>query len=495
MRGTDLFMGLDIGTGSSKAVLTTADGAVVKTVEREHQTSNPTAGWFEHDAGSIWWQETRDLIALLAPDDPAQIKGVAVSGVGPTVLPVDKDGSPLRPAILYGVDTRSVAVAQRMQDELGGAGEMLQRCGSVLTSQAAGPKMVWIRENEPRVWAKASRFHMVNSFIVERLTNEYVLDHHSASQTQPFYDLNGSRWMREWVDRYLPGIQLPRLAWPDEIAGYVTVAAAAETGLAPGTPVAVGTIDAWAEAESVGVSEPGDLMLMYGSTMFFVAVTGARVIAPALWSTQGNHVGQFTLAGGMASSGSITGWLRDLVGGPDFQTLVAEATASPPGSNGVLALPYFAGERTPFSDPKARGIIAGLTLAHTRGDIYRAVLEATAFGVRQNLDAFAESGVLPRRVVAVGGGTKDLLWPQIVSDTIGKPQIIPNVRVGASYGDARFAAIAVGAIHRWERWNFTEEVLRPQAAAARIYDDRYSQYLELHHRTADIQHLLAESAG
>lgn len=492
-------LGVDIGTGSSKAVLTTAEGMVVATAEREHKTGNPRPGWFEHDAEDMWWADFSYLVAELLPEDPRDIVALATSGIGPVILPTDAEGTPLRPAILYGVDTRAVDIGERLEGELrrtlglDDAG-LLARIGTRLGSQAAGPKLLWIAEHEPEVWSKTRRFMMSNTYLVHRLTGEYILDHHSASQVQPFYDLAAGDWDRSLTDDYLPGIELPRLVWPAEIAGRVSAEAAAATGLPEGLPVAGGTIDAWAEAESVDAGRPGDLMLMYGSTMFFIGFTPERVVAPALWSTQGVRPGRPTLAGGMASSGSVTGWLREITGTHDFGELVARAAEVPRGSNGLLVLPYFAGERTPFADPGARGVIAGLTLGHTQADLYRAVLEATGNAVRHNLEAFAAAGFVPDRVIGVGGGTKHPLWPGIVSDTTGATQVLPSTRIGASYGDAKFAAIAIGLIEADAEWNTEHQVVEPNAEAVRFYAGRYAQYTRLRESTLDVQHYLADES-
>jgi xylulokinase len=194
-------------------------------------------------------------------------------------------------------------------------------------------------------------------------------------------------------------VALPELLWPTEIAGEVTAAAASRTGLPAGLPVTAGTVDAWAEAASVGVREPGDVMVMYGTTMFLVQVLTEPRPHPGLWGTRGVAPGSFTLAAGMATSGAVTDWLRKLVGA-SFEDLVAEAASVPAGSRGLLLLPYFAGERTPLFDPAARGVLAGLTTSHGRAEIYRAALEGIAYGVRHNLEAMAAAGGAAGRLVA-----------------------------------------------------------------------------------------------
>jgi xylulokinase len=272
----------------------------------------------------------------------------------------------------------------------------------------------------------------------------------------------------------------------------VTPAAAASTGLAAGTPVVAGTIDAWAEAVSVGVFAPGDLMLMYGTTMFLVNVTHQAHLSPWLWSTVGAFEDTYSLAGGMATSGAITAWLADLTGS-SFAALTEEAAAVPPGAGGLLMLPYFAGERTPLFDPDARGVIAGLTLRHTRGHLYRAALEATAFGVQHNLAAMADAGAPQTRLVAVGGGTTGGLWTRIVSDVIGRPQELPTHTVGAAYGDAFLAALATAQATSGDisAWNPIATVVEPDSATRSVYDELYARYRELYVATADIAHHLA----
>ncbi|WP_129668154.1 FGGY-family carbohydrate kinase [Phytoactinopolyspora endophytica] len=487
---TDLLLGIDIGTASSKAVLASPDGAVVADAAVEHGTSRPRPGWVEQDAEQVWWHDVVYLTRhLLAERDAGRVRAICVSGIGPVVLPADGHGTPLRSAILYGVDTRAVELAAELEARLG-ADAVLERCGSRLSSQSAGPKVAWLARNEPELYARTRHLFMASSYAVYRLTGAYVLDHHSASQCPPLYDRHRQTWIDEWAEIVAPGLPLPELRWPAEIAGAVTPAAAEQTGLHPGTPVAVGTIDAWAEAESVDVREPGDVMIMYGSTMFFIAVTDEPVTHEHLWGTVGQHAGMHTLAGGMASSGSITGWFREIAGGRPFEDLVAAADQVVPGSDGLLALPYFDGERTPFADPHARGVLAGLTLRHGSGHIYRSLLEATAFGARHNLEEFASVGVPLRRVVAVGGGTKADLWPRIVSDVTGRPQEVPTTMVGAAYGDTKLAAVATGLAGRGDRWNDVRDVVRPGQSSS-VYEELYTLYRRLHHSTSEVQHALA----
>lgn len=483
-------LGVDVGTSSSKGVLVDLDGTILRTAVREHAVERPAPGHVEMDA-AIWWAEFLSLAReLTAPGDVA-VTAVGVSGMGPCALLTDEHGAPVRPAILYGVDTRAEEEIRRITHVLGKE-EILAHCGALLSSQSAAPKIAWVARHEPEAYARARRVFMPASYLAFRLTGAYVMDHISASQSPPLYCLRRQEWHEDWSAHVAPGIELPALRWPGEAAGTVTEEVAAQVpGLPAGIPVISGSIDAWAEAASVGASAPGDLMLMYGTTTFLVATLSEPVASRTVWPTSGIVPGTYSLAGGMASSGAITGWLRDLTGETDFDALVSEAAQSPPGANGLLMLPYFAGERSPVADPSARGVVAGLTLSHTRGDLYRAALEAAAYGVRHHLETFAEAGLRIERTLAVGGGAGRDLWPQIVSDVTGLTQQIPASTVGASFGGARLAAELAHGLDT-AHWNPSDHQVAPDPAHRARYDELYRLYRELYPATRDITHALAE---
>ncbi|GAB3603456.1 FGGY-family carbohydrate kinase [Microbacterium aureliae] len=493
----DCVLGVDVGTSSTKGVLVDArTGAVLATATLAHDVARPRPGHVEMDAG-VWWNEFVTLSSRLLGDavaagDESRVIAVGVSGMGPCVLLADEEDQPVRPAILYGVDTRAVAQIERLTAVLG-ADEIVRVGGSSLTTQAAGPKIAWVADEEPGDYARARRLFMPASWLARKLTGQYVLDHQSASQATPLYDIDSGAWHDANWERIAPGIEQPRLCWAGEVAGTVTETAAAATGIPSGTPVIAGTIDAWTEAVSAGAHGLGDLMLMYGSTMFLVATGPETLRTPSMWTTVGAFPGTRNLAGGLATSGALTSWIKGVAGG-DFTDLLAEADASGPGARGLLMLPYFAGERTPILDPDARGVIAGLTLDHTRGDLYRAALEATAFGVRHNVETMRAAGAEITRIVAVGGGTQGRLWLQTVSDVTGLVQEVPRITIGASYGAAFLAASAVapdGETPRIERWNPTETTITPDPAKRERYDELFGLYIDLYRGTRDVVHVLA----
>lgn len=491
-------LGVDVGTSSTKGVLADQDGGIVASVTRAHTVSRPRTGWVEMDGG-VWWEEFVSIARELTSAYPdAEIAAVGVSGMGPCVLLADENDEPVRPAILYGVDTRAGAQIERMTAELG-ADEIVRIGGSALTSQAGGPKISWVADEAPVAWARARRLFMPASWLVRKLTGQYVLDHQSASQVSPLYDIENECWHEPWWARYAGSIEQPTLQWAGEPAGEITVTAASVTGIPTGTPVIVGTIDAWAEAVSVGAHEVGDLMLMYGTTMFMVytsgaATTGTRTLrTPSMWTTAGAFAGTRNLAGGLSTSGALTAWLKGLTGA-DYPDLLAEAEAAGAGARGLLMLPYFAGERTPIQDPDARGVIVGLTLEHTRGDLYRAALEATALGVRHNVETMRAAGADIRRIVAVGGGTQGRLWLQIVSDVTGLVQEVPGTTIGASYGGAFLAARATvepDEAPKIADWNPVVQTITPDPTLRATYDNLFDRYLRLYAGTKDIAHELA----
>ncbi|MBM6401404.1 FGGY-family carbohydrate kinase [Phycicoccus sp. MQZ13P-5] len=487
-----MVLGIDIGTGSSKGVLATPDGTVVATATRprEGSMSMPRPGWAEMDAEQVWWADVVALCRELVTPG-RHVAAVCVSGLGPCLLLTDDAGVPVRPAVLYGIDGRATREIAELDERLG-TEAVFARCGTPITTQAVGPKALWVRRNEPEVWARARRWFSAGSYAAFRLSGEYVLDHHTASQSVPLYDIGAAAWAQDWYDEVMAGLPAPRLAWSGEVVGAIDEAAATATGLPVGTPVCAGTVDAWAEAHGAGVRSPGDLMLMYGSTMFFVQELERLAPHPQLWNTRGVAPGGLSLAAGMSTSGSLTSWLRDLTGGAPFETLVAEAAAVPAGSDGLLLLPYFAGERTPIFDTRARGVVAGLTLRHGRGHLYRAAYEGIAYGIRQILELLDAPDNPVRRLVAVGGGTQGGLWTQVVSDVTGRPQDVPAQTIGAAYGDALLAAQGVGLVAPEADWATVDHVVEPDPTHRELYDTLYEGYTSLYPATRRHAHLLAE---
>jgi xylulokinase len=502
-----LLLGIDIGTYSSKGVLCTPDGEVVASQVVEHGISMPRPGWVEQDADAVWWNDLVEICrAVTGERYPAsEIGGVAVSAIGPCMLPVDNAGWPLRPGVLYGIDTRAQEEIAWLNEHVGDEA-MFELGGMALTSQAIGPKILWLRSNEPEIYKQTHKILTASSYLIYRLTGEYVIDRHTGAHFNPLIDIQTLAWDTRFAEPIIDMDRLPQLHWSTDIVGTVHRKAAEETGLAVGTPVTAGTVDAAAEAVSVGVVEPGDLMVMYGTTLFFLLVTNRPIPDRRMWATGYTLPGTYDAAGGMATTGALTRWFRDefaagevmaeAEGGENAYAVLADAAAQvPAGAGGLICLPYFAGERTPIHDPDARGVFAGLTLSHTRAHLYRAMLEGTAYGVRHNLETLRDMGAHPERLVAVGGGTSNRLWLQIVSDVAGVAQTVPRRTIGASYGDAFLAGLATGIIPDigalTGTWVKVSEVIESDTSAKAQYDKYYRVYRDLYEHAKDDLHVLA----
>ncbi len=505
------FMGIDTGTNSSKGVLIDETGAIVAVHATSHEMTNPKPGHYEHDAEKDWWGDfctiSKALIAK-AGVDPRHIRAVGSSALGADCLPVDENCVPLRKAILYGIDARATDEMKELTERYGE--EQIRRWyGRPLCSSDVMPKILWIKNKEPEVYAKAHKFITGSTYITAKLTGNYVVDRFlGLASFNPLYD------PRTWepVPAYCGPIcrpdQLAKVQEAADIAGYVTSQAALETGLAEGTPVTTGTDDSGAEAISCGVVCPGRMMLQIGSSVYMILGTEELIDDEQLWREEFIVPGLCDISAGTNTAGSLTKWFRDNLfpdalsleqaGGPDaYETMMAGVEAIAPGSDGLITLPYFAGERTPVNDPDARGVLFGLTLSHTRAHLYRSALESVAFSIAQQVAIMnSHEKVHIDRIIAVGGGTQNPVWMQIVADVLGVPLSTPAVTIGASYGDALMAALAVrhpGFEDYTALTGFIQEgqVYTPDQKRHEAYRHYQKIYDALYHATADLMHALS----
>ncbi|MFV0254181.1 MAG: FGGY-family carbohydrate kinase [Beutenbergiaceae bacterium] len=480
-------IGVDVGTSGVKVVLVDDAGLVLDYQEHPVSVAHPRPGMHEHDAEMAWWQVPAMLIGQLrARNAEVEVLAVGLSCCGPCIVPLGA-GHALRPGILYGVDTRA-------QQQIAEVSESTVAAGLVnrLSSQSIAPKLEWIRRHEPDVFAATDLVLTANSYLAFRLTGEAAIDQHQAAYFEPW-------WRDHAWDTTVAGAwaaRLPRLLWGDEIVGIVRPAAAELTGLTPGIPVVLGSSDGLTDSLGAGAWQPGQGVVRYGSTLGVTVFAPAASVVPGLWNTPGITEGTAVVVGGLSAAGSITTWFRERFAQElpqsDAGSIVAahevlteEASNSPPGAHGLITLPYFSGERTPFYDPDARGVVLGLSLGHTRGDLYRSILEGTALGARQLLEVMSTAEVLgdePLR--AVGGGTRRGLWTQILSDVTGLPQVIVEPAIGAPLGAARLAADAVGTVplSAAAAADQGRQVI-PDPSHRGIYDDLYASFGSLYGAT------------
>ncbi len=497
---SNYLLGVDIGTGSSKGVLIeSVSGTVLAQSTIPHGVSLPHPGWVEQDAETIWWGEFVQIVKDLLQESgvaPREILGVGVSGIGPCVLPVDEEFNPLRPAILYGIDTRATAEIEQYLQDLGEE-EVFRRAGCELSASAVAPKILWLYNNEPEVYNKARWFLTCQNFIVARLTGKASIDNYTASTYSPIIDVEKRSWIDETTAGINPTAKLPQKYWTTEVVGGVTLQAAKTTGLQPGTPVIAGTIDAAAEAVSIGNYSVGDTMGMFGSSNSIIAITSAYTRSKTFWGLNWLFPDQYAVVGGMATVGSLTKWFLETVYRPTpdapeqnpYAQMADLLNMSRPGANNLVALPYFEGERTPINDPIARGAFFGLTLRHTQADLYRALLEAVAFGMRHNLEKMADEDIDVKLINAVGGGAKNLGWMQLIANIADVDVRIPQGISGASYGDAILAGIGVGLYKDASQakvWDEAALQLKPDHADVEVYDRLYSVYLDLYQQTRNL---------
>lgn len=497
---SNYLLGVDIGTGSSKGVLIeSVSGTVLAQSTIPHGVSLPHPGWVEQDAETIWWGEFVQIVKDLLQESgvaPRDILGVGVSGIGPCVLPVDEEFNPLRPAILYGIDTRATAEIEQYLQDLGEE-EVFRRAGCELSASAVAPKILWLYNNEPEVYNKARWFLTCQNFIVARLTGKASIDNYTASTYSPIIDVEKRSWIDETTAGINPTAKLPQKYWTTEVVGGVTLQAAKTTGLQPGTPIIAGTIDAAAEAVSIGNYSVGDTMGMFGSSNSIIAITSAYTRSKTFWGLNWLFPDQYAVVGGMATVGSLTKWFLETVYRPapdapeqnPYAQMADLLNMSRPGANNLVALPYFEGERTPINDPIARGAFFGLTLRHTQADLYRALLEAVAFGMRHNLEKMADEDIDVKLINAVGGGAKNLGWMQLIANIADVDVRIPQGISGASYGDAILAGIGVGLYKDASQakvWDEAALQLKPDHADVEVYDRLYSVYLDLYQQTRNL---------
>lgn len=497
------YLGIDIGTRESKGVMIDGEGEIIQTAVVAHGLDNPQPGWFSQDADEIWWGDfcklSRELIDK-AKADGAEIGCVGLSALGCDCVPVGTDGKALFDAILYGIDSRAEQEIQWALDTYGRDAEKV--FGHTPCSSDIAPKVQWFKNNHPDIWEKAYKFLTASSYLCGRLTGNYVLDPYLAEDFLPMYDLKNGTINEAGCEPFCRPDQMAELLPATAIAGKVTAEAAVETGLAVGTPVLTGTGDSGAEAVSSGVCQPGDVMIQLGSTGYIIYLSDHMIDEPRLWPGTFILPDTYGICAGTNTAGALTQWMKDqwykdAEGSEAFAVMAQEAEMVPAGSEGLLCLPYFAGERTPINDPKARGCFIGLETRHTRGHMVRAGLEGICYSIRANLELMKEHGLELNRIFVVGGGTKNPVWMQCLADILEQEISVPEVTIGAAYGDALMAALAGGGFKDWAELSAKIKVAKkyvPQEETFAIYRKQGALFDALYEHTKDIMHQLAENA-
>lgn len=457
------YMGVDVGSSSSKGVLIDANAKICAQSSCPHDMENPLPGYYEHDAEKIWWGDFCKISRKLLSDskvDPQNVKGVGVSALGADCVPVDENCRPLRKAILYGIDARAEKELKEIEAYFGTEKIRAMR-GNPLCSEDVFAKSLWIKNEEPEIYRKTYKFCTGSTYLTAKLTGVYVLDNYLAQLCYfPAYREDGAL-AGEMVSPFIDPSMMPYTAKCTDIVGKVTAEAARQSGLSEGTPVITGTDDAGAEAIGAGIIQRGDTMIMLGSSMYMISLSDGPIADARLWNCPYLIPGIPSIQGATNNMGTVTKWLKEKLftdleeaeknGGENAYTAMMKLGETvPPGSEGLVALPYFSGERTPINDPFASGALFGLRLHHDRRHIYRAFLEGIAYSIAQNISVLEENQVAIRQLTATGGGIKNPLLLQILADVLGKEIFVPEVMIGASYGDAVLTMIGCGELSSFD---------------------------------------------
>jgi xylulokinase len=492
MDSMSLLLGIDIGTTATKAVLLDPGRGLVAESERPTTLHSDHPGWAEEDV-EAWWANVVSLIRELAEDH--RPTAIGVSGMVPCVVLMDAEGRPVRRSIQQN-DARADVEIGELRRELAGA-DILRRTGSPITQQSVAPTMRWLVRHEPGSLARAATLQGSYDAIVMMLTGRRSVELNWAVESGLF-ELGTERWAPDVLAAIpLDGSLLPEVRRPSEIVGHLTPAAAEATGLQPGIPIIAGSADHVASAFAAGLVEEGDLLVKLGGAGDILMTSSRPVVDERLYLDMHLAPDLYLPNGCMAASGSFIRWFqRELAGGMSLSALDEEAEAAGPGARGIVALPYMLGEKTPINDPTARGAFIGLSLSHRRGDLFRAVLEAIAFGFRHHLDVFAELGLHPTRARVTNGGARSRLWPQVTADVLGLPLETLRSHPGSALGVAFAAGMAVGTFHDWGQIaRFVEPgpVIWPRQHEA--YQAGYDTYRSLYPALSRISRPDAASGG
>lgn len=505
-------MGIDVGTTGTRAVIIRPDGHVMGAATAPHQPMRmERPGWAEQDPED-WWQAA--VLAVRSVLDQTALKGSEIAGVGLSgqmhgVVLLSGTRAVLRPALLW-CDQRSQPQCDWITSKIGADRLVRLTLNPALTGFSA-PKLLWVREHEPGIYDRAAHFLLPKDYVRLRLTGEFATDVSDASGTLLF-DVAKRAWSKEVLSALgLDKSILPRAYESIAVTGRLTAETAILTGLKAGTPVTAGAGDQAASAVGNGVVLPGLTSATLGSSGVIFAYTDQPKLdprgrihtfchaVPGKWHVMGVTQGAgLSLRWFRDELGAAEAWYAARVGADPYELILREAEQAPPGSGGLLFLPYLMGERTPHLDPQARGMWFGLTAAHSRAHLIRSILEGVAFSLRDSLEIFEELKIPVREIRASGGGSRSFLWRQIQADVYGRELVSLREAEGSAFGAALLAGVSSGAYGSVEEAaaatiQLREQVL-PCAAQVRLYDRQYQVYRRVYPAVRQLAHELAAVA-
>lgn len=465
-------LGIDLGTTEVKAGLVTLDGRLLGLARSGYRTdTDASIGRAEQDPDA-WWGALSTAVRRLAASGVADVVAISVDGHGPSLVAVDAAGRPTRPAIIW-QDSRSTLESSELAGATGLSGWSL----------AGLPAALWVERHEPSVAAASCWYLATWDFLALRMTGRATT---SLLDGQPFP--SGDVLERAGI----PAAKVPPPVRAGEVVGELTGAGASDLGLEAGAPVVAGIVDAWASFHGAGMTAKGDAIDVGGAAGGFGVYWDQPLVVPGSFSTIAPLPGLYSVGGAMAATGRAIDWFRtQIVAGVDsVEVLLEEAAATPPGADGVIFLPYLAGERSPLWDPSARGAFVGLTLDHRRGHLTRAILEASAFAIRHVAEPILAAGAAVQEMRVCGGPARSETWNQVKADVTGFPVLVPSVLETAVVGAAVVGAVGVGAypdvpagIRGMTR---VAHRIEPRAELRRLYDDAFAAYVGLYPAIAPV---------
>lgn len=502
------FLGIDIGTSGTKALVLSRNGRVLATAEAPHELLTPRPGWSEQrpEGAGGWWEAVVAAVRAVVKKAGRReaIEAVGLSGQMHGSVFLDKAGKVLRPALLWN-DQRTQMQCREIEEKAGGRAKLIERVSNPALTGFTAPKILWLRENEPKRFEKCVKVLLPKDYIRWRLTGEYATEVSDASGTL-LLDVKRRKWHEGLMG--LLGLDmglLPRVYESQEVTGVVSADAAAQLGIPQGVPVVGGGGDQAAGAVGTGVVESGLVSAAMGTSGVIFAASSEPVTDPAGRVHTMCHAipDTWCVFGCMLSAGGSLQWMRNTFFGEELRQLkkagkeageiyprmMKMAEAAPAGAEGLVFLPYLTGERCPHANPDARGAFIGLTPRHNLGYMVRAAVEGITFGMREQVAIFRAMGIPIREIRASGGGARSAFWRQLQADMYGAPVVTINVAEGAALGAAILAGVGAGAYgsvaEACRGVIRVREKSRPRAGMVRLYEQQYGVFRDLYSALCD----------
>ena len=488
-------IGLDVGTTGCKVLLINPAGEVIASATEEYPMYTPRPLWAEQNPED-WWRAAQACFrALLAHLRPDQIKGIGLTGQMHGLVLLDKAGQVLRPCIMWN-DQRTAAQCYAMTEKVG-ADRLLRIAGNPALPGFTAPKILWVKEHEPQVYAKTAHVLLPKDYIRYRLTGELATEVSDAAGTI-LLDVGKRQWSEEILrDLDVPRDWMPAVHESPVITGKVSKAAATATGLREGTPIVGGGGDQAAGAVGSGIVKAGIVSVTVGTSGVVFAHTDNLMVEPQGRLHAFCHAvpGAWHVMGVTLAAGGSLRWFRDTLGHPEravaeltgvdpYFVLMAEAAKAPAGSEGLLFLPYLSGERTPYPDPNAKGVFCGLTVRHAKPHLVRAVMEGVTYSLRDCVELIKGMGLSIGQVRASGGGARSELWRQILAEVFDVELVTLTSTEGAPYGAALLAGVGTGVYanvpEACENTLHVATLVEPDPQRAQIYEDYYQIYRQMY---------------